>query len=128
MPEPIADGLFTWPTEQPQLIASRRASGGLTFPAEKNEEQVLLSREGKLFTFTTQEYPPPSPYGGPTGPGEFVRYAVGMVELPEGILIEGVIPLDAATVLSIGQTMKLVVAPFVSKDSTERVTYTWVPA
>ena len=58
--EVVADGLFTWPSEEPRLIASWR-DGMLSFPARPGEEQVLLSRRGTLWGFTTQQFRPPAP-------------------------------------------------------------------
>ncbi len=74
---PIAEGVFTWPSESPQLIGSRcTACGIVTFPtqdscprcASTEMEEHLLPRTGRLWAWTTQEFPPPSPpYTGPTG-------------------------------------------------------------
>ena len=68
---PVAERLFTWPSDEPRLIASRHPrTGDLSFPAADptaGEEEVLLSRVGTLFTWTTQEFVPPSPpYTGGT--------------------------------------------------------------
>jgi uncharacterized OB-fold protein len=114
---PVAEGLFTWPDDQPRLIAGRDpSSGALSFPAGDpgtGQERVLLSRVGTLFTFTTQEFVPPSPpYAGVTDPATFVPYAVGYVELPEGLLVEGRLTQPDPEKLRIGQEMELVVVPF----------------
>jgi uncharacterized protein len=58
--EVVTEGLFTWPSEEPSLIASRR-DGELSFPARPGDETVLLSRRGTLWGFTTQQFRPPSP-------------------------------------------------------------------
>ena len=39
--EVVDDGLFTWPSDDPCLIASRR-DGELSFPARPGEETVLF--------------------------------------------------------------------------------------
>jgi uncharacterized OB-fold protein len=87
---PVAEGIFTWPAEEPQLIGSRcTACGIVTFPAQEScprcaataMEEQLLARRGRLWAWTTQSFPPPSPpYTGPTGDA-FEAYGVGYVEL-----------------------------------------------
>jgi uncharacterized OB-fold protein len=134
---PVADGLFTWPDERPALIGSRhRATGAIGFPAEHGDEveEILLSRTGTLFTWTTQEFVPPAPpYTGDTDPDAFVPYAVGYVELPEGILVEGRLTESAPERLAIGQEMELVVVPFrtdpgsAGEPDREIVTFAFAP-
>jgi uncharacterized OB-fold protein len=114
---PVAEGIFTWPDERPRLIGSRHPqTGAVSFPAaepEAGEEQVLLSRVGTLFTWTTQQFVPPSPpYAGDTDPKSFEPYAVGYVELADGILVEGRLTESDPQRLIIGQEMELVVIPF----------------
>jgi len=114
---PVAEGLFTGPDERPQLIGSRhRETGVVSFPADPSNaevEEILLSRTGTLFTWTTQQFVPPSPpYTGDTDPATFAPYAVGYVELPEGILVEGRLTESDPARLAIGQEMELVLVPF----------------
>ena len=114
---PVAEGLFTWSDEPPRLIGSRhRETGVVSFPAETTTadvEEVLLSRVGRLFTWTTQQFVPPSPpYTGNTDPDSFTPYAVGYVELPEGILVEGRLTEADPERLAIGQQMELVLIAF----------------
>ena len=48
----------------------------------------LLARRGRLWAWTTQDFPPPSPpYAGPTGK-DFVPFGVGYVELPGEVKVE----------------------------------------
>ena len=113
---PVADGLFVWPDERPRLIGSRhRVTGVVSFPAEQSDEveEILLSRTGTLFTWTTQQFVPPAPpYAGDTDPASFVSYAIGYVELPEGVLVEGRLTESDPERLTIGQEMELVLVPF----------------
>ena len=76
MQVPVAEGVFTWPRDDPQLIGSRCADCGMvTFPrqdscprcASTTMEEMLLARRGTLWAWTTQAFPPPPPYAGPTG-------------------------------------------------------------
>ena len=66
------------------------ACGIVTFPAQDScprcaateMAEHLLARRGRLWAWTTQEFPPPSPpYAGPSG-RDFVPFGVGYVELP----------------------------------------------
>jgi uncharacterized OB-fold protein len=121
---PVAEGLFTGPDDRPQLIGSRHPETGVvTFPADLSNgevEEILLSRRGTLFTWTTQEFVPPAPpYTGDTDPATFTPYAVGYVELPEGILIEGRLTESDPARLAIGQEMELVLVPFRSEVGTD---------
>ena len=74
---PVAEGLFTWPTDEPQLIGSRcpRAASS-RFPRRTRARaarrprwpSTCSRRRGRLWAWTTQDFPPPSPpYAGPTG-------------------------------------------------------------
>ncbi len=135
---PVAEGLFTWPDQPPRLIGSRdRKTGTISFPAEESAtgtEQVLLSRTGTLFTWTTQQFVPPSPpYTGDTNPDSFTPYAVGYVELPEGILVEGRLTESDPERLAMGQQMELVLIPFRTEPGTsgepdrEFITFAFAP-
>lgn len=71
----ITEGLFRVDGDRAVVFASRkRSSGVIKFPAERPElfdgapeiqgdiESIELSTEGTLYTYTTQEFPPPLPY------------------------------------------------------------------
>jgi len=118
---PIEEGLFSWPAERPQLIASRcKACDALTFPrqdacphcTERGGEEVLLSRSGTLWSWTIQRFPPPVPYTGPTDRETFTPYGVGYVELPEGIRVEGRLTENDPSKLEIGMQMELTFETF----------------
>ena len=139
MPEtpakPIADGLFTWPSDAPRLIASRcTRCGAVAFPAQQScpkctseaVEETLLSREGELWTWTIQRFPPPHPWVG--DPKTFEPFGVGYVELPEGIRVEGILTTADPDALEIGQTMELVTHPYgEAEDGTPLVTFAFAP-
>lgn len=117
---PIHAGLFTWPAESPQLIASRCcACGEVAFPRQAScpactggsTEEILLSRRGRLWTWTIQRFPPPAPpFSGDRE--AFVPFGVGYVELPEGIRVEARLTENDPAKLAIGMDMELVVEPF----------------
>ena len=88
---PIAEGLFSWPSPNPALLASRCKQCGIAaFPAAEScmacsgqdvsvEE---LPRRGTLWTWTIQRFMPKSPYHSNETPETFRPYGVGYVELP----------------------------------------------
>jgi uncharacterized protein len=126
--EVVADGLFTWPSAEPRLIASRR-DGMLSFPARPGEEQVLLSRRGTLWGFTTQQFRPPSPpYDGDDTPESFQPYALGYVELPGELLVQARFTESDPNRLRIGQDMELRIVPYTTRpDGTEVLTFAFAP-
>jgi len=87
---PAADGWFTMDEAQPQLVGARGVTSGSYFwptalavsanPARPGEERepALLSRRGRLWSWTTNHYAPPEPY---VSPDPFVPYTVCAVEL-----------------------------------------------
>jgi uncharacterized OB-fold protein len=95
---PCVEGWFTMNSEDPRLIGGRcKSCGDHFFPkvsicrnpyCKKTEpvEEVLLSRRGTLYTFTVNHYKPPVPYHSPD---PFVPYANGIVEFPEGLMVQG---------------------------------------
>ena len=132
---PVAAGVFTWPSDEPQLIGSRCAACAIvTFPtqdscprcASTDMAEHLLSRTGRLWAWTTQEFPPPSPpYTGPTGDA-FVSYGVGYVELGNEVRVES--RLTETEGLRIGMDMELVLVPFrTDDDGNEVVTFAFRP-
>ena len=94
---PVAEGLFTWPADEPQLIASRCTQCGIvTFPTQGScprcgsttMEEHLLARRGRLWAWTTQDFPPPAPpYAGPAG-DDFEPFGIGYVELGDEVRVE----------------------------------------
>jgi uncharacterized OB-fold protein len=137
--KPVAEDLFTWPSDEPRLIGSQCAECGLVaFPTADQcarcggteAERRLLSNRGTLWTFTTQGFRPPSPpYDGNDTAGGFQPYAVGYVELPEEVLVEARLTEPDPEALSIGQPMRMVVVPYsTADDGTEILTFAFAPA
>jgi uncharacterized OB-fold protein len=86
----------------------------------------LLSRRGRLWAWTTQEFPPPTPpYAGPAG-AAFVPYGIGYVELADGVRVET--RLTTREGLGVGIEMELVLVPFRTDDhGNEVVTFAFRP-
>jgi len=134
---PIQTGLFTGPSDAPRLLGSRcRACGEVSFPAQGScpactgteTEEVPLAREGTLWTWTIQRFPPPAPPF--LGDREaFQPFGVGYVELPEGVRVEARLTLNDPEALEIGMKMELVIEPF-DRDAAgnERMSFAFRPA
>ena len=135
---PVAEGVFTWPSDEPQLIGSRcTACSIVTFPTQDScprcastaMAEQLLPRRGRLWAWTTQDFPPPSPpYSGPTGKA-FRPFGVGYVELPGEVRVEARLTESRPDALAHGMEMELVVVPFhTDDDGNEVVTFAFRPA
>jgi uncharacterized protein len=126
--QPVTAGLFTWPSEKPQLIGSE-CNGRYSFPARPNEDQVLLNRRGALWGFTTQQFRPPSPpYDGDDTSETFQPYALGYIELPGQLMIQARFTEADPNKLKIGQEMELRVVPYTTRpDGTEILTFAFAP-
>ena len=126
--EPVAEGLFTWPSDEPALIGSKR-DGRLSFPARPGDEEVLLERRGTLWGFTTQQFRPPSPpYDGDDTAESFQPYAIGYVELPDQLLVQARFTEADPDKLRIGQDMELRIVPYTTRpDGTEVLTFAFAP-
>ena len=136
---PIADGLFTWPADEPALLGSScDACSNLSFPARpgcprcgSTDATVRpLGRRGTLWTWTSQEFRPPSPpYTGPGDSRNFDPYYVGYVELPGELRVEAHLTGFGDERPVIGQPVELVVVPFTENaDGDTVVTYAFAPS
>jgi uncharacterized protein len=133
---PVAEGVFTWPADDPQLIGSRcTACGIVTFPAQDScprcasteMAENLLARRGSLWAWTTQEFPPPSPpYAGATG-ADFVPFGVGYVDLGD-VKVETRLTEADPERLAHGMAMELALVPFrTDDDGNDVVTFAFRP-
>lgn len=71
-------------------------------------EPIELSGEGTLWTWTVQRFAPKSPPYVPP-PGGFVPFALGYVELPEGLRVEALLDVvpDQLERLAIGAKVRI---------------------
>jgi len=116
--EPIAPGVWTNEAE-PRLIGARHPNGKISFPvptgdAANDVEQVPLSREGKLWSWTSQEFAPKQPY---VHTDNFEPFLLGYVEIPGEVIVETYIVDAALDDLKIDMDMELVIVPFTDKRS-----------
>ncbi len=110
--KPIASGVFTEGPE-PRLIGAReRHSGRIVFPSPPGDErfeEVVLPRQGKLWSYTVQRFAPKSPpYAGPV---PFEPFAVGYIELAEAVIVESRLTEAAFEKLRVGMPMELTIIP-----------------
>jgi uncharacterized OB-fold protein len=115
---PVAKGIFTFPAQE---SCPRCASTGMV--------EHLLPRRGRLWAWTTQSFPPPSPpYTGPTGDA-FEPFGIGYVDLGEEVRVETRLTEADANALRPGMDMELVLVPFrTDEDGNEVVTFAFRPA
>ena len=118
-----------WSDEsEPHLMGGRLPNGEIVFPmpqgdAAKDVEPYKLSRKGKLWSWTRQDFCPKEPYQGPgsgpnDGPQDFKPYLIGYVELPGEVIVESRIVDAALEDLSLGMPMEFCVVPFNASHTT----------
>jgi uncharacterized OB-fold protein len=136
---PIAEGLFTWPDDEPSLLGARCGNcGAITFPVRSGcprcgateVESFRLGREGTLWTWTSQGFAPKAPFSGNllAGGGNFNPWYVGLIEIPGQLRVEGILVDVTEDMLKIGMPMRTVVVPFrVDEAGEEIVTFAFAP-
>lgn len=126
---PIADGLFV-DADTPALIGGKhRTSGRIVFPCPAGNadyDPVVLPARGTLWSWTIQRYRPKTPpYAGPEA---FEPFALGYVELPGAVIVEGPLRGVDFDKIRIGMEMETVLWPYTT-DAQGRsvVTYAFAP-
>jgi uncharacterized OB-fold protein len=135
---PIADDLFTWPSDDPRLIGGKCGECGVvTFPRQSGCPRcgapdmavTELSSRGTLWTFTTQEFEVKEPYRGTAADGSFEPFGLGYVELDENVKVETRLTERDPEKLQIGMDVQLVIVPaFKDSDGTEVLTFAFAPS
>ena len=133
---PIADGLYADPSSRPRLLGSRCSTcGDHAFPARpacarctgEDVEVVELADAGTIWTWTSQEFRPPSPPY--TGAEAFERYYVGFVELADQLYVEAHLTGFGDRAPAIGEAVTLTMVPFrVDEDGNELLVHAFAPA
>ena len=135
---PAAEGWFTMNEAAPALLGAKGTTSGSYFwptavavsgnPVAAGEARapVELSRTGKLWSWTTNHYPPPEPY---VALDPFVPYTVCAVELDkERMVVLGGLATGAdADALEVGMEMELVLGTLFEDDEHEYVVWQWAP-
>ena len=128
----INEKLFKLPSpeEEPHLEGVKcRICGEFFFPKRtrcincfvEEMEEVALSKRGKIYSYTIVHHETPG-YSGP------LPYAVGAVELPEGIVILSPLTQCAFEKLKIGRDVELVLEKLHhDEDGNEVISYKFRP-
>lgn len=134
---PIAEGLFTWPSNDPRLLGSKCNNCGVVlFPAQsscpaccsEDSDTIELERRGKVWTFTVQNFlPNRPPYDGPETPDTFKPFAVGYVELNDQTRVQARIKCEDVSKLRIGDEVELVVEKYIERDGKDIIAYFFQP-
>jgi uncharacterized OB-fold protein len=116
---PINEDLFTKqlePVEDARLAGSKCNDCSEVFLGKllgcencgsQNFESVILSNEGKLYTFTVLHAPLRGDYKGPRNP--FIPLGIGLIELPEGCRIMAPLTVNDPDLLKVNMPMRLIV-------------------
>lgn len=133
---PIVQGLFTGQGEAARLLASRcRGCGSVYFPrglscrhprcATKQLEDLPLGPQGTLYSFTVQAYRPPALFVMDA----WAPYAIGLIELPEGLRVMAMLTGRAPADWRIGEAVTLTTGVLYRNEAGEDVlTYQFRPA
>lgn len=131
----VAEGVFVESADGVHLIAGRRKSDGeMKFPIPTGPDAALfdvvqLPPGGKLWSYTVQRFRPKTPpYIGADDEKTFKPYAVGYVEFPGQVIVEGRILIEDTKRLKIGLPMKVVLEDFETSTRGEVATYAFTPA
>jgi uncharacterized OB-fold protein len=129
---PVADGLFADTPDGPRLLGSRcRGCGTPYFPKSAvchhpdcsggTMEDARFGPRGTLWSCAIQDYPPPAParYDQPYAP-----YAMGVVDLDDGLRVLGRIAADDPRSLDVGIDVELVLDVLCHDQSGDEV-ITW---
>ncbi|HVN02420.1 MAG TPA: OB-fold domain-containing protein [Caulobacteraceae bacterium] len=135
MPTAVAEGVFVVRPDGARLIAGRRKQDGeMRFPMPTGPEADLyepveLAPEGRLWSFTVQRFRPKTPpYVGDDDDRSFKPFAVGYVEFPGQVIVEGRILIDDFGRLRLGQPMRVDLETFPTSTRGQVATYAFRPA
>ena len=133
---PVIPDLFAETAHGPRLLGSQCATCGTPyFPRslvchnpdcrEPRIEDAAFGPRGTLWSFAVQYYAPPAPvkYDQP-----FVPFAIGVVDLPEGLRVLGRLNVDDLGKVRIGMAVELVIDRLCAgADGSEVTTWKFQP-
>jgi uncharacterized protein len=132
---PVAEDLFRSTPDGPALVGTRCTGCGTHyFPKSlscrnpschaKAVEEVTMGRRGRLYSYTVQAYRPPALFRM----DDWAPYAIGLVELPEGLRVMGMLSGCDLDDLRIDTPVELVLQPlYQDADGRDVWTYTYAP-
>jgi len=124
---PVREGTFIESPEGPILVANKcNSCGQIFFPkvsrcltcTSDEMEELKLSRRGKLYAHTIGHMP--SMHFKPP-------YAIGYVDMPEGVRIFAPLKLTDYTQVRIGMDMEVVIEKLWQEDDKEVIGYKFMP-
>ena len=133
---PVAEALFTWPSDKPSLIGTHcKSCGDYFFPKtftchnpnckDKEIEEVNLSRRGKLWSYSILHYPPPPPF---VASDPFEPTPIAEVEIPEGLKILGMMEGCKPEDVKIGMEVELIVGElYTDKEGNDIIGWKFKP-
>lgn len=133
---PVIKGLFAETPQGPRFLGSKCMTCGTPYfpkspvchnPDCENPQvqEAQFGPRGTLWSYVVQHYPPPPPvrYDEP-----FVPYAVGAVDLAEGLRVLGRISIDDVRKIKVGMPVELVIERLCGdKDGNEVTTWKFRP-
>ena len=133
---PVIQGMFEQTPDGARLCGSKcTGCGAPYFPKTANchnpacddsrIEDAAFGPRGKLWSFAVQYYAPPPPvkYDEP-----FQPFAMGAVDLPDGLRVLGRISVDDLEKIKIGMDVELVIEPLCTdKDGNDVVSWKFRP-
>jgi hypothetical protein len=136
---PAIEGWFTLDDAAPALLGCRCVDcGTYVFPknrkfcpnphcASETFDEVELSRQGRIWSYTDARYQPPPPYVPLSDPHE--AFAIAAVELEtERLVVMGqVVPGIGVDALHVGQPVELVLDVLYADDDAEYLVWKWRP-
>ena len=131
-------GWYTLDPDAPALLGSRCGTcGTVAFPKEQafcrnpacdgtGFDEVELSRQGRIWSFTDARYQPPAPY---VAADPYVPFALAAVELAEEkmVVLGQVVPGVDASDLHIGDEVELVLDTLYEDEEHEYLIWKWRP-
>ena len=135
---PAVEGLFTMDPDEPHLIGGRGTSReSYFFPKDlagmdpqccgDELEEVLLSRTGRIWSYTNTAYPPPLPFRVTTEPFEPVTIAAVELEHERMVILGMVDDGFGVEDLRVGMSVELVLATLYEDDDHEYLVWKWRP-
>ena len=113
---PVAEDLFRSTPDGPALVGTRCTGCGTHYfpkslscrnPAchAKAIEEVAMGRRGRLYSYTVQAYRPPALFRM----DDWAPYVIGLVELPEGLRVMGMLTGCELSDIHIDMPLELVI-------------------
>ena len=134
---PAVEGLFTMDPDEPHLIGGK-VPGRETYVFPKHlggtdptvgpvdVEEVLLSRTGRVWSYTDSRYPPPPPFVV-VEPYEPVTVAAVELEAERMVVLGQVADGYGVDDLTVGTEVELVLEPLYSDEEHEYMVWKWKP-